>query len=123
MDQSNYIWLVNMFMTYTQRKQELKKSGWTQSWNSKSVYGYERQNQNLAKKNYENLVEVLTNNAIDTDTNSSNPTLLSLQSSSTFPKPNWVKVTFIEWKTQKFIIIVRRLHCIGNKLNKLHGEK
>ena len=41
---------------------------------------------NLGEKHYENLLEVLVNNAIDTAANSSsNPTLLLPQSSSTFP--------------------------------------
>ena len=44
---------------------------------------------NLGEKNYENLVEALTNNAINAvDASSSlNPTLSLPQSSSTFPKP------------------------------------
>ena len=40
----------------------------------------------LAKKNYENLVEALTNNAIDTASSSYNPASSLPQSSSTFPK-------------------------------------
>jgi hypothetical protein len=41
----------------------------------------------LTEKNYENLVEVLTNNAINNATHaSSNPPFFLLQSSSTFPK-------------------------------------
>jgi hypothetical protein len=42
----------------------------------------------LAEKNYENLIEALTNNAIDTAASSSNPTLSLPQSSSTFSAPS-----------------------------------
>jgi len=43
---------------------------------------------NLGEKNYENLVEALTNNAVDTAATSSfNPTLSLPQSSSTLPSP------------------------------------
>jgi predicted nucleotide-binding protein (sugar kinase/HSP70/actin superfamily) len=42
----------------------------------------------LAIKNYENLVEAVTNHAIDTAATFSNHTLSSLQSSSKFPKPH-----------------------------------
>jgi hypothetical protein len=48
-----------------------------ESYNDKILY--------LAEKNYENLVEALTNNAVDAA--SSNPTLSLPQASSTFPRP------------------------------------
>jgi hypothetical protein len=55
--------------------------------NNDNIIKYLELNKNglldLAEKHYENLVEVLANNVIDTA--SSNHTLSSLQSSSTFP--------------------------------------
>ena len=41
---------------------------------------------NLSKKNYENLVEVFTNNSLDTAASSSNPPFFLPLSSATLPK-------------------------------------
>jgi hypothetical protein len=59
--------------------------------NNNSITKYLESNKDkildLAKKNYENLVEVLTNSAINNATHaSSNPPFFLPQSSSTFPK-------------------------------------
>jgi hypothetical protein len=61
-----------------------------QDKNNNNITTYPEVNKNslldLAEKHYENLVEALTNNALDTSS-SSNPTLSSQQSlSSIFPK-------------------------------------
>ncbi len=58
---------------------------------------------NLGENNYENLVEALTNNAIDTAANSSsNPTLLLPQSSSTFPNSFDQIDTFRKQESESF---------------------
>ena len=57
--------------------------------NDNSIAQYLEFNKNsilyLSEKNYENLVEALTNNSIETAASSSNSPFLLLQSSSTFP--------------------------------------
>jgi hypothetical protein len=66
----------------------------------------------LSKKNYENLVEALTNDSIsNATTSSSNPTLSLPQSSSTFSY-SFDQIDTYRKKSQKLIIIVKMIFLI-----------
>jgi len=63
----------------------------------------------IPKKNYQNLIEVLANNAIYAA--ASNPTLLLPQSSSTFPNP-FDQNNIYKIGSQNIIIIVKAILLI-----------